>query len=1160
MIWKKQRVANQVRQTNDINVSSWVNYFLFTVVVIFNCLLSIVSSAQVESILKTPILSSEAPVLRFEKLGVEDGLTQGDVSSIIQDKRGFIWMGTQSGLHRYDGHEFKVFASHPFDSTSLSSSRINSIYETSNGDLWVTTLGGLNRLNPTTGKAVHYKNDPADSTSISTNDAKKVFESSNGDLWVGTEGFGLNRMRKGEDGIFAKYMHDPEDAASSIGSNWVLDISEDQDGYIWVGTAHGLSRIDPKTDSIVTYIHFRGHTTFAGDSVNVNALHIPSDNNKIMWLATGHGLVRFNRETGKYQRFLMEANERVGNSKNSFRGITPDPNDPNVLWLASLEGIGRFDMRTQQFTRYRHDPKDKNSVSSNFIFTLFVDRSGMMWAGTSIQGVNKFNPGAVNFNHIKSDPDNPSSLAPGFVWGIHEDKEGSLWVATVGNPHYLTRFNARSEEITRYQHDPNNTNTLLPARFNVFVEDELGGFWVGGPGGLNLFDRTTGKVKRFLREPGNKNRGRNNIRALALVPGDPNKLWVGSGGGLDLLDTRTGVYTNVSLAGDSTQQNRIVWSLLQDSQGSLWIGSALGLMKMNSSGVVSLISVHNPKDIKTISDNRILSMLERNKEPGILWLANTEWGLDRLDTRTGLITHISKEDGLPNNTVYGILEDDQGTLWMSTNNGISNYDPDTKQVRNYGLSDGLLALEYNAFAFSKGKGGRMYFGNSEGVTAFTPALLRKNARPPQVVITDVKLFNKSITAGVDTPYLRSSSAEDKLTLEYDQNELTIEYVALHFGNAEKNRYAYQLEGFDENWVDAGIKRTATYTNLPSGEFIFKVKAANSDGVWNEQGVSFILRVLPPWYRTWWAYALLGFLLIGGIFAIDRIQRQRLLQKEREITQQRELKQAKEIEKAYTELKATQSQLIQSEKMASLGELTAGIAHEIQNPLNFVNNFSEVNSELIAEMKEEIAKGNLEEVKTIANNIDENEKKIIFHGKRADGIVKGMLQHSRSSSGVKELTDINALADEYLRLAYHGLRAKDKSFNASMKTEFDESLGKVSVVPQDIGRVILNLITNAFYAVYEKKKQDLAGYEPMVTVSTQREGDKVLISVKDNGNGIPQKVLDKIFQPFFTTKPAGAGTGLGLSMSYDIVTKAHNGEIKVNTKEGEGTEFIVVLPL
>jgi len=267
-----------------------------------------------------------------------------------------------------------------------------------------------------------------------------------------------------------------------------------------------------------------------------------------------------------------------------------------------------------------------------------------------------------------------------------------------------------------------------------------------------------------------------------------------------------------------------------------------------------------------------------------------------------------------------------------------------------------------------------------------------------------------------------------------------------------------------------------------------------------------------------------------------------------------------LEGALKNLKSTQSQLIQSEKMASLGELTAGIAHEIQNPLNFVNNFSEVNSELIQEMKEEIEKGNLGEVKGLANDIADNEQKINHHGKRADAIVKGMLQHSRSSSGVKEPANINVLADEYLRLAYHGLRAKDKSFNATMKTDFDETIGNINIIPQDIGRVILNLITNAFYAVTEKKKQLQPGYEPTVSVSTKKQGDRVLISVKDNGDGIPQKILDKVFQPFFTTKPTGEGTGLGLSMSYEIVTKGHSGELKINTKEGEGTEFTIHLPV
>jgi signal transduction histidine kinase/tetratricopeptide (TPR) repeat protein len=306
------------------------------------------------------------------------------------------------------------------------------------------------------------------------------------------------------------------------------------------------------------------------------------------------------------------------------------------------------------------------------------------------------------------------------------------------------------------------------------------------------------------------------------------------------------------------------------------------------------------------------------------------------------------------------------------------------------------------------------------------------------------------------------------------------------------------------------------------------------------------------------------LIIVSVFMLIRNIRHKQ-QANKQLQQQKQLieEQRDQTNKAMADLQQTQKQLIQSEKMASLGELTAGIAHEIQNPLNFVNNFSEVNKELISELVDEVDKGNTEEVKALANDIKDNSDKINHHGKRADAIVKGMLQHSRSRSGQKEPTDVNALCDEYLRLSYHGLRAKNKSFNATMKTDFDEKIGNINIVPQDIGRVVLNLINNAFYAVDEKKKaerltQNADSYEPTVSVSTKKISGKIEIKVVDNGNGIPQKVLDKIFQPFFTTKPTGQGTGLGLSLSYDIV-KAHGGEIKVNTKEREGSEFIIQLP-
>jgi signal transduction histidine kinase len=308
------------------------------------------------------------------------------------------------------------------------------------------------------------------------------------------------------------------------------------------------------------------------------------------------------------------------------------------------------------------------------------------------------------------------------------------------------------------------------------------------------------------------------------------------------------------------------------------------------------------------------------------------------------------------------------------------------------------------------------------------------------------------------------------------------------------------------------------------------------------------------------YGLLGvvgiFLIIAVFLWRNTRQRQKayaLLQKQKQETDHQKAK----AESALEELQAAQSQLIQREKMASLGELTAGIAHEIQNPLNFVNNFSEVNRELVVELKQEARSGNTEEVLAIADNIEENEQKIAHHGKRADSIVKGMLQHSRSTTGHKEPTDINALADEYLRLSYHGMRAKDKDFNATLQTDFDESFGRINVVPQDIGRVFLNLFNNAFHAVNEKKKQVGDAYEPKVVVSTKKLKDRIEIVVKDNGLGIPQKVVDKVFQPFFTTKPTGQGTGLGLSLSYDII-KAHGGEIRVESKEGEGAEFILHL--
>ena len=468
----------------------------------------------------------------------------------------------------------------------------------------------------------------------------------------------------------------------------------------------------------------------------------------------------------------------------------------------------------------------------------------------------------------------------------------------------------------------------------------------------------------------------------------------------------------------------------------------------------------------------------------------------------------------------------------------------------------------------------MLVRTSTEILAFDPdSALSYRYTIPSLLLTGFSIENKPVVVGsADSILPRAVNFMEKINLDYSQNKFTIQYAAVDFyGNVQ---YAYRLSGFDDDWQYVKNKTEAIYTNVPPGNYVFEVKVANHQEYWSEA------RRLPiyvgaPWYRTWLAYILYTILAVSAVFWFIQY-RSRHLKKENIRLEEKVNKRTNELSVSLKELKETQQQLIQSEKMASLGELTAGMAHEIQNPLNFVNNFSEVSNELIDEMKEEMAVGNMQLANEIAEDIKQNLEKINHHGKRAGDIVKGMLQHSRSSSGVKELTDINKLADEYLRLAYHGLWAKDKTFNAEFVTDFDETLPKINVIPQDIGRVLLKLINNAFYAV-DKKAKDLTpqppeggsknnqnDYRPTVTISTASfippsgGARGVRITVKDNGDGIPAHIVDKIFQPFFTTKPTGQGTGLGLSLSYDIV-KAHGGEIKVNTKENEGTEFTIQLP-
>jgi len=524
------------------------------------------------------------------------------------------------------------------------------------------------------------------------------------------------------------------------------------------------------------------------------------------------------------------------------------------------------------------------------------------------------------------------------------------------------------------------------------------------------------------------------------------------------------------------------------------------------------------------------------------------------------------QESMDETQIRGMVEDNFKNLWLSTKSFFLKLGPDRKKVFIYGSKYGYAPNNPNGAMF-RTTNGQILISNPQGYYVFSPEDLDIKTQALKIIITDFSINNLPVIRGKQSPLHGPVEDITDLRLQYDQNNFAFSFAAIDYREPESIRYFTKMEGYDNTWREALGDKVVNYFNVRQGAYVFRIKVMSGEGAEEEKIIT--IRVLPPWWETWWAFTIYGLLFLAAIFAIYRFQKQRIIRMERQKAQQVELVQAKEIEKAYHELRSTQTQLLHSEKMASLGELTAGIAHEIQNPLNFVNNFSEVNKELIQEMKEEIVKGNTKEAMLLAGNIMDNEDKIILHGQRADAIVKSMLQHSRSSTGQKEPVDINAMADEYLRLSYHGLRAKDKSFNAKLQTHFDTGINIINIIPQDIGRVLLNLYNNAFYAVMEKKNSGIEGYDPSVTVRTKKQGKNIEIMVKDNGPGIPDKIMDKIFQPFFTTKPTGQGTGLGLSLSYDII-KAHSGELivkSVNEKSADnrsaeetGTEFIITLPV
>ncbi|SIO01871.1 sensor histidine kinase [Algoriphagus halophilus] len=1122
-----------------------------------------------------PFILGEGGRAQFTTYTSDDGLALDAVNSSLLDRQGHLWFGTSGGgVSHFDGNTFTNYTT----VQGLAANNLRSIIEDQSGNIWFGTVGG---------GASKY--DGVSFTNFNTSNGLVddivfiIKEDQQGNLWFGTN----EGVSKYDGNTFINYTTE-----EGLAGNVVVSIEEDKEGNLWFGTyGNGVSKYDGNQ-----FISIAATEGLSGDRVRV----ILKDSKENLWFGTvGEGITKYNGET--FENYRIED----GLASNLIRNIAEDKKG-NLWFATSGGGISKFDGNT--FTTYTTG----QGLASNNVLSISEDNSGKLWFGTDGGGISRYD--GLGFTTFTTS----QGLAANIVMSIAEDPQQNLWFGTpLGG---ISKFNGKN--FINYTTAQGLASDVI---FSLYANqnEEL---WIGRVGGISLFDGKSftnyssdqgltgydvfsiledkngilwigtdgGGVTQFNGESFTNftpDQGLAGYAILSIIEDKSSRIWFGAAdGGISIFDGKS--FTNLT-----TEQGLIdntVLSIEEDFAGNFWVGTEHGL--------------------NFISSNDLNALLQGN-------FSETE----------NLFKSFTTTEGLPNDVILQIESFPTGKIAVGTNLGLAIFDSPTanepmQELKNlelfnsntgYPVKD-LTDGQKGMFLDSRGI---LWAGTGSNKTALSRldySSLLRNEDLPEVALKQIKINEENLSwnllaqaannpesEGIPAPQIneevsvfgRSLSEKEReamrnrfnsiefdsiapfhpiplnLELPYKNNHLTIDFGTNEISKPELIEYRYMLEGYDQEWSPILKKSEATFGNISEGTYTFKVMAryngpaATETREWTNP-TNYTFTVLPPWFRTWWAYGLYSLIFLSLIYPVSRYQKNQVLKAEQKKARERELAHAREIEKAYAKLEAshehlkeTQSQLIQAEKMASLGELTAGIAHEIQNPLNFVNNFSDVSNELMDEMIEELENGDMEETKAIAEDIKQNLERINLHGKRADSIVKAMLQHSRVGSGKKEPTDLNALADECLRLSFHGLKAKDKTFNADFLTDFDKKLPQLEVIQQDIGRVILNMVNNSFYAVNEKSKAvNGTEYHPYVKITTRHILGGAEITIEDNGPGISTEIINKIFQPFFTTKPTGQGTGLGLSLSYDII-KSHGGDLRVksSTTTDQGTAFTIYIP-
>jgi signal transduction histidine kinase/ligand-binding sensor domain-containing protein/DNA-binding response OmpR family regulator len=1055
--------------------------------------------------------------VRFKHLSINDGLSQNTVFSISQDHDGFMWFGTKDGLNKFDGYSFTVYHNELNNSNSIDANYITALYTDSHGTLWAGTENGMvNRYLKSSDSFERIALPLLNSLSKNTTEIKVISEDRNGTIWVGTGDNGIFKLpisnNQVEHNGIKQYYQDEKQ--KSLSNNTIRGLYADEKGFLWIATEEGLNRMDINRENFTSFYFDIKHSDTEANTSDLAVTAIYPAGYGYLWLGTLSGLVKFNTNDFSHEVFTHHFNIY----DYGWGGITKIVKDnKDNLWLASIGELMSFDTKTKTFTSYKNNPLIPESLIFNGISGLFIDRSNIVWAGTTGMGISYYDPKTQRFSLIKRQAD-PDSRINGFsVYAIAEENDRYVWISAG----VLYRWDRKKNILKSFESDPNFLDAFGNLNAWSILKSRDGNLWFTNTRGLFVLNPKSGKTRHYKY---NKNdpKGIPQKGVANIYEDKKGFLWIVSENYLSKMTNReNGTFKHFQYLRAPAYQVYVRPVIFEDRDNKIWLGTNNGLLVFDQEKESFFTYKNHLDDLYSISNNHIKTICPDPEKPDkFLWIG-TAGGLNLFDKTEGKFTHFTEKDGLPNNVVYGILTDNLNNLWLSTNKGISKFNPKERSFRNFDVDDGLQSNEFNTGAYYKSNSGEMFFGGISGLNHFSPEKIKDNPFLPQLALTGINVYNKNQNSEAQTSFSKIS-VFDKESLSFNRNDniITFEFAALDFSTPAKNQYAYKLENFNEDWIYIKNNRSATFTNLPPGKYIFRAKASNNDGVWNEAGIAIPIEVLPLWSGTWSAYFLYFILLLILLYLIRKYELKRF-----------NIKNQLEVERIETET------LRRLDRLKS--RFFTNISHEFRTPLTLISGEAE---DLLENLKPEHPRSQI-------RSINKNASRLLQ-------LINQILDVSKLEAGKMELHPIQNNIVLFLKNLFYSIENYANKKNIKLLFSSENNNIQMLFDPEKMEKIINNLLFNAMKFTPEHGTISLR--------VEQKDPNLLKISVSDTGIGISKKDLSFIFDRFYqvdnSDTRAYEGTGIGLALAKELV-ELHQGNISaINNPNYPGTTFIIELPL